>query len=289
MPQVPGSAFAVVGPWTVYTSPSGAASPITGIPYPGGVLAEGNYVDVTAADIADYQVLYGNKLYPGRYRFVRVSPNATTGNIAYGKPCGWGLGTSIANAIVAAAGSGYTIAATGAANGTVNITSSAAGGTAATASLVLVGGVITSVQVTYPGANMTSVPTFSLSELTGGTGGSVLAEQNNSPNFVSSIDASSVGLTPRGIWLTPITAAQITGFAWVWIQEAGIAPLLPTTASSVAAGSIAYVSATAAAVTVVATGSVTAPQLATEIGTTMDISNAGAISRVILDLSIQQG
>ena len=95
------------------------------------------------------------------------------------------------NAIVAAGGSGYVITvATGATSGTVSINSSAAGGTAATASITIVAGVLTTAQVTYRGANMTSVPTFTLSSvLSTGTGGSLVAQQHSSPNFASSFDS----------------------------------------------------------------------------------------------------
>lgn len=204
------------------------ADGLTGIPYLGGTLHEGDYVDLTADEAAQWNILYGANLYPGRYRFVRVSPNATYSNIKFGTPVGIGLGTSVAQVLVATAGSGYTITATGASSGTVAISSSAAGGTAATANLTIVGGVITSAQLTYPGANMTSVPTFTLSSvLSSGSAGVVLAEQVISPNFISSFDSSSAQLsTVRGVSLTTITAAQITAGAWIVIQEEGIAPIL---------------------------------------------------------------
>ena len=136
------------------------ASPITGTPYLGGALHEGDYVDLTAAEAAIWNVQYGNKLYPGRYRLVRVSVNATNTNFGFGYPVGYGLGTFVDNAIVAAAGSGYTITAGGASSGTVQSVPSAAGGTAAVVSLTLSGGALSAAQVTYAGASMTSVPTF---------------------------------------------------------------------------------------------------------------------------------
>ena len=67
MAQVPFQAL-YNGPYAVYTSPTGMASPITGIPYLGGVLHEGDYVDLTRPEAAIWNVQYGNKLYPGRYR-----------------------------------------------------------------------------------------------------------------------------------------------------------------------------------------------------------------------------
>ncbi len=118
MAQVPFQAL-YNGPFAVYTSPTGMASPITGTPYLGGALHEGDYVDLTRSEAAIWNVQYGNKLYPGRYRLVRVSVNATNTNFGFGYPVGYGLGTYIDNAIVAAAGSGYTITAGGASSGTV--------------------------------------------------------------------------------------------------------------------------------------------------------------------------
>ena len=286
MAQVPAQSY-YLGPFAVYTSDTGMTDPITGIPYLGGTLHEGDYVDLTKEEAAQWNVLYGSNLYPGRYRFVRVAPNATYSNIAFGKPVGFGLGTSVAQALVAAAGSGYTITATGASTGTVSISSSAAGGTAAVASLTISGGVLVSAQITYAGANMTSVPTFTLSSvLSGGSGGSLLAAQYVSPNLVSSFDSSSAQLsTVRGVALASITAAQITAGAWIVIQEEGIAPILVTTATNTAAG--CYAAATTG-------GAVTTTTAATAVpvgyfADTLDIATTSATCRGILRIPIQQG
>ena len=286
MAQVPFNAV-YLGPYAVYTSPTGMSSPITGTPYLGGNLHEGDYVDLTASEAAQWNVQYGNKLYPGRYRFVRVSPNATYSNFGFGYPVGYGLGTYIANAIVVAGGTGYVITATGLTTGTVSINSSTAGGTAATVSITLSGGVITTAQVTYAGANMTSVPTFTLSSvLSTGSGGSVVAQQHESPNFISSFDSSSGNLVDvRGIALTTLTAAQVSAAAWILIQELGDAPLYVTTATATASGSVAS-AATAAAVTT--TTSATAPTLG-YIGNTIDIAAATSLTRVRLCLPVVHG
>ena len=286
MAQVPFQAL-YNGPYAVYTSPTGMASPITGIPYLGGVLHEGDYVDLTRPEAAIWNVQYGNKLYPGRYRLVRVSPNATYSNFGFGYPVGYGLGTYVDNAIVAAGGSAYVITATGLTTGTVSINSSAAGGTAATASMTLSAGVITTAQVTYAGANMTSVPTFTLSTvLSTGSAGSLVAEQFSSPNFISSFDSSSAQLSDvRGIALTTLTAAQIAAGAFIVIQELGDAPLYVTTATATTIGSVAS-AATAAAVTT--TTSATAPTLGF-IGYTIDTVAAASLCRVRLRLPVVQG
>jgi hypothetical protein len=286
MPQVPFQALNL-GPYAVYTSPTGMSSPWTGIPYEGGNQHSDNYVDLSADEAAIWNVSFGNKLYPGRYRLVQVSPNAVYTNFGFGYPVGYGLGTFIDNAIVAAGGSGYVITATGATSGTVSINSSAAGGTAATVSLTIVAGVLTAAQVTFRGANMTSVPTFTLSSvLSTGTGGSLVAQQHSSPGFISSFDSTSQNLVDvRGIALTTLTAAQITAGAWIVIQELGDAPLYVTTATATASGSAAT-AATAAAVTT--TTSATAA-VGGFIGYTIDIAAATSLTRVRLRLPVVQG
>ena len=291
MAQVPFQAL-YNGPFAVYTSPTGMASPITGTPYLGGSLHEGDYVDLVASEAAIWNVQYGNKLYPGRYRLVRVSVNATNTNFGFGYPVGYGLGTFVDNAIVAAAGSGYTITAGGASSGTVSISSSAAGGTAAVVSLTLSGGALSAAQVTYAGASMTSVPTFTLSSvLTGGSLGSLVAEQYSSPNFISSFDSTSANLADvRGIALTTLTAAQILAGAWIVIQELGDAPVYVTTASGSAASGNIATAATAAAVTTNTNTGTSTPQYSLGyIGNTIDIPAATSLCRVRLRLPVVQG
>lgn len=286
MAQVPAQSF-YLGPFAIYTSPTGMSDPLTGIPYLGGTLHAGDYVDLTADEAAQWNVLYGANLYPGRYRFCAVSVNAVYSNIKFGTPVGFGLGTYVAQALVAAGGSGYVITATGATTGTVAITSSSGGGTAATANLTISGGVITGAQLTYPGANMTSVPTFTLSSvLSTGSAGSVVAAQYASPNFISSFDSSSAQLsTVRGVSLTTITSAQVTAGAWIVVQEEGIAPILVTTATNTAAG--CYCAATTG-------GAVTTTTAATAVpvgyfADTLDVATASATVRGILRIPVQQG
>jgi hypothetical protein len=289
MAQVPYTSL-YLGPFAVYTSPTGMQSPITNQTYLGGALHEGDYVDLQANEAAVWNIQFGVNLFPGRYRFVRLSPNAVAADVAFGIPVGYGLGTYVAKASVAAGGTGYTITATGASSGTVAISSSAAGGTAATANITLAAGVITSAQLTYAGANMTSVPTFTLtSVLSSGSGGSLLAEQFISPNFVSSLDGTSnVGgsiLIPRAVTVaTSVTAAQVTAGAWILIQELGIANVLVTTATAALPGNMAYVSAAGGQVT-----TNTAAFNVSTIGTVLDIPTSGAISRVNLTLPVVQG
>lgn len=289
MAQVPYTSF-YLGPLAVYNSPTGMVSNVTGIPYLGDTLHEGDYCDLSAAEAAEWNVLFGATLYPGRYRFVRLSVNATSANLGFGTPVGFGLGTTVAQAIVAAGGTGYTITATGASSGTVSISSSASGGTAvATATLTLSAGVITGAQITFPGAGFTSVPTFTLSSvLSGGSGGSVLARQTVNPNFISSFDSSCAELsTVRGVVLTPVTAAQISAGAWIVLQEQGIANVNVTAGTSIAAGG--YVAATTAA-TVTASAAATSRPIG-YFGDLLDLVGASVPqnARVSLNLAVQQG
>ena len=290
MAQVPFQAL-YNGPYAVYTSPTGMASGITGIPYLGGALHEGDYVDLQASEAAIWNVQYGNKLYPGRYRLVRVSTNATATNFGFGYPVGYGLGTYIDNAIVAAGSSGITITSGGASSGTVSINSSTSGGTAATASITIVSGVLTAAQVTYAGANFTSVPTFTLSTvLTGASGASLVAQIHESPNFISSFDSSSANLADvRGIALTTMTSAQVTAGAWIVIQELGDAPLYVTTATATASGSVATVATAVAVTTNTNTAATTAQYAGGYIGNTIDIAAATSLTRVRLRLPVVQG
>ena len=229
----------------------------------------------------------GSKLNAGRYRFVRVNPLSTYSTILYGYPVGWALPSSVGQ--VAIVGSGTV---TGGANGTYTVTSTATGtgAIAATASVTVVSAAITSAQLLTPGSNMSAVPTFALTEITGYTGGAgpLVAQMAYSSNVVGSFDvtASNDISSVRGITLIPsITAAQVAAGAWMVIQELGIAPVYVTTASATVKGSIAA-SATAGAVT---TSAIATPVALGYIGKTLDTAAAATVIRVILDLPDVQG
>jgi hypothetical protein len=279
MPQTPALSY-YLGPLAVYTSDTGMTDPITGIPYLGGTLHQGDYVDATLAEIAQWNVQFGAKLNTGRYRFVRVSSQATAANIKYGAPVGWARPSTVGQLQLAAAGSGATT------DGTYTITSTTSGGTAAVGLATVSGGVITAVQLTFPGANFTSVPTFGLTEITGLSAGSVLAQMAISPNVISSLDASAMNVTDvRGIALCSVTTAQVTANCWIVIQELGIAPLLVTTAAATASGSQAN-AVTAGVVTTTAAGTQTNVGY---IGQILDLAAAATIVRVDLALPVRQG
>lgn len=283
MAQVPYTSF-YLGPFAVYTSPTGMASGITGTPYLGGTLHAGDYCDLSAEEAAVWNTRFGSNLFPGRYRFVRFSSRATAANIGFGKPAGYALGQTVAQVVISNGGTSATT------DGTYTITSTTSGGTAATALATVSGGIITAVQLTFPGAGFTSVPTFGLTEIAGLTGGSVLAQMADGPNFISSFDAACAQFSSvRGVFLTTsaITAAQITAGAWGVIQENGIANVNVTAGTAIAAGG--YLAATTGAV-------VTASAAATSrpigyFGDTLDLTGGTLpmIVRAVLQLPIQQG
>ena len=287
MAQVPYTSF-YLGPFGVYTSPTGMQSPITNQPYLGGSLHEGDYCDLQANEAAVWNIKYGTSLNAGRYRLVHLSPLATPTYVKFGLPLGWGTPQSVGQVAITAAG-------TGSGSGTVTCSSTASGGIAATASVVVFAGVIVGVQLLTYGSGFTSVPTWGLTELTAAgitSNGTIASQMAVSPNFVSSLDATSIGTgaNVRGIALCQPTAAQILANSWIVIQELGDAPLYVTTASgSPASGNIAT-AATAAAVTTNTNTGTTTPQYALGyIGNTIDTPAATSLCRVRLRLPVVQG
>jgi hypothetical protein len=279
MPQVPFTSF-YLGPTAVYPTTSGLQDPITGAPQKGGNFQVGDYCDLSEADAQVWNAQYGTSLHQGRYRIVRLAAAATAANTGLGKPVGFGLGTQVAQVALSAAGSGYT-------NGTFTCVSTASGGTVkATAQVVVSGGAIISAVLLNPGSGFTSVPTFSLSELTGGTGGSILAQMVDSANFVCTFDAGAIQLSDvRGVFLGAVTSAQVTAGAYVIIQELGIAPVLVTTATNTAAG-CAAAATTGAAVTTTPAGTAIPVGF---FGYTLDLAAASTLVRVALRTPVMQG
>ncbi len=280
MAQVPYTSF-YQGPFAVYTSPTGMQSQITNTPYLGGSLHSGDYCDLQASEAANWNLQFGSKLFAGRYRLVRVSAGSTASTIKYGFPVGWGFPISLGLVAITAPG-------TGSGSGTVLCSSTAAGGTAATALVTVVSGVITAVQLVYPGINFTSVPTFALTEIsTAGitTSGTIAGQMDVSANLVGSFDTTgSVAISAvRGVALTTITSAQVTAGAWIVIQESGIAPVYVTTATSGTVGNYLW-SATAGAVT----SNTPAWYIAT-LGWAVDAVTATEIVRCELTLPMVQG
>ena len=168
MSQVPFTSF-YLGPVAVYTSPTGLQDPITGLSEKGGNFNVGDYCDVTEAEAQQWNAAYGTLLHQGRYRIVKLSTAATTGNTGLGKPLGWALGNTVAQVAISVAGSGAT------SDGTYTVTSTASGGSVkATAQVVVSGGIMISAKLLNPGFGFTSVPTFGLTEIAGLAGPALL-------------------------------------------------------------------------------------------------------------------
>lgn len=113
------------GPYAVYTSKTGLTDLRTGLPELGGGLNVGDFCDLTEDEANAWSSQYagqGAQLHRGRYRFVQIAAAATAANIKQGTPVGIATGTTVQQAVIANAGSGYTA-------GTYNVASSTSGGT----------------------------------------------------------------------------------------------------------------------------------------------------------------
>lgn len=265
------------GPLAVYPSSTGLVDSLTGAPQLGGDFLQGNYCDLTAADAKVWNQQYGSNFYPGRYRIVALSKNATAANVVKGKPCAIAQGTSVAEVVIATAGSGQTPG---------NYTAAASSGAATIAYTINSSGALSSVTVTNPGSAYApgAAPTFTIAA--GGTPGTVAVHMNVSENVVTSWDSSAISLTndPRGVFLGSVTAAQITAGAWIIIQELGIAEVLVTTAAAPAVGQ--QLTVTASGGTVVAA----APAFAASVlGKAIDLPAAASFTRCELALPVRQG
>lgn len=282
MPQVPFTSF-YLGPLAVYPTNTGLQDPITGAPQKGGNFFIGDYCDLSEADAQVWNSQYSPvvPLHQGRYRIVKIGTSSLTGYTGFGRPAGWSLGTTVQQVTLSATGFNYV-------PGTYTITSTTSGGTARATAQVVVGasGGIISATLLFGGSGFTSVPTFALTELTGGTGGSVLAQMLETANVVNTYDSSVLAIAqPRGVFLGTATAAQIAAGAYVVIQEAGIAPVLVTTATATASG--AYAAATVGGVVTTTTPATAFP--VGFLGATLDLAAVNTLVRVALELPIMQG
>src|ERR1700734_231681 len=184
MPKVPFTAF-FNGPLAVYTSPTAQLDPVTGGIYLGTDFIEGNYADVDNDDAQQWNSQYGTQLRGGRYRICRLATNANTGNLplisGQGVPVGWAAGTYVGGVVIANGGTGYT-------NGTYNVASTYNIGSQspAIASVTVSGGIIISASLVQGGGPFLATPTFGLTELTGGSSASLLAQLYQSSAYVSS-------------------------------------------------------------------------------------------------------
>jgi hypothetical protein len=278
MPKVPFTAW-LQGPAAIYASSTGQQDTRTGLPYLGTDFQVGYFADLSFDDAAVWNRLYTPPAPygPGRYRIVKIASDAVVADILPNQPVGWGLGSSVGS-LGFTAGSGYT-------NGTYNLTSSASGAqVAAVAQVVVSGGAIITAQLISGGSGFvtTSAPTFSLTALGAGSGGAVTAQLTASANVVTSLSSVAVSVTSlvRGIALCSPgpTQAQVTAGAYIIIQEAGIAPVLVTTATSTTQG------AQANGVSGGTVATVTPAYSALKLGWALTPPVAGQVSPVLLDL-----
>jgi hypothetical protein len=295
MPKVPFTAF-FQGPLAVYPSPTAQSDPVTGGIYLGTDFIEGNYADVSNEDAQQWNYQFGTQLKGGRYRICRLATNAIAANLpqvaGQGAIVGWAAGTFVGSATIANAGTGY-------ANGTFNVVSTNNIGSqaAAVAQVVVSGGIIISAGIIQGGGPFLIAPTFSLSELTGGSSASLIANLFQSSSFVTSFDSTSAGvgssgipvMAPRGITYAAPTAAQILAGSWIVVQESGIANPYIGTASANTLGQ--QVVATTPAAAGVAKGAATAQafvgtaqNLNVQIGFALAAPFAGATCPVLLTL-----
>ena len=282
MPQVPFTAF-YLGPLAVYPTATGLQDPITGASQKGGNFNLGDYCDLTEKDAQVWNSTYSPTLplHEGRYRIVKVNTNAVSGYTGFGRPAAWAQGSTVQQVTLSASGFNYT-------PGTYTCVSTTSGGTTKATAQVVVGssGGIISATLLNPGVGFTSVPTFGLTEVLGGTGGSVLAQMLESSNIVQGYDSSAIALAqPRGVFLASATSTQVTAGAYMIIQELGIAPVLVVTATNTAIG--AYAAATLGGIVTTTTASTSLP--VGYLCTTLDLAAANTLIRVALELPVFQG
>lgn len=208
-------------------SPTGITDVNTGQPIAAGGLNGGDYFDLTNDEAAAASYTTNGLCYAGRYRWVKVDSGATVANVKTGTIGYLRNGTTVKSAITTAVGSGQT-------NGTYQIAAniSSGGGSGAIISVTIAGGAIVgSPTVINGGFNYSSAPTFTVAA--GGTPGTVVAQLNTTPNFVTSAD--QVGVTAIGVrpvvFLNPVTPGN-----WGFIQELGTATVLNGAGGAITAG-----------------------------------------------------
>jgi len=204
-------------------SQSGQVDPITGFPYAGGGLNQGDYFDLTNDEAASVSYPTNGILYNGRYRYVQVDSGATAANVKTGTIGYIRSGSSVKTAITTAAGSGQT-------NGTfqINANVGSGGGTGAVLSITIAGGVIVgNPTVVSGGVGYVSAPTFTVAQ--GGTPGTIIAQLGISQNIVTSLDqalSSNAAAAAAGPIHPVVFLNAITPGNYGFVQESGTATVL---------------------------------------------------------------
>lgn len=201
-------------------SATGLVDPVTGQQYNTGGLDRGDYFDLTEQQANSLSVTTIGLCHSGRYRWVQVDSGATAANVKTGTVGYLRAGTFMQNVVILTAGSGQTTGTY-----TVNANVGSGGGSGASITVVIAGGVITTVAVLNGGAGYVSLPTFTIAA--GGTPGTVVAQLNTTMNTVTSADAAlgtnlgGVGAVRPVVFLNPVTPGNYT-----FIQELGVATVL---------------------------------------------------------------
>jgi hypothetical protein len=214
----------------LYPSSTGIVDPRTGVPYVGGGLYLGATSELTESEALSLTPSGSPLVYAGRYRFVAIDPAATAANLTFGKAVGWKPGGSVQNVSILTAGSGQTPG---------YYTAAGSSGIAIIGYVINGSGTLASAWVIQGGSYADgTIPTFTIDA--GGTPGTVVAQMNIQPNYITSMDQAFATTVPRGIYLGPEPAASdLANPAYAWIVEAGKAPVIGNASGSQgAAGAI---------------------------------------------------
>ena len=270
-------------------SQSGQTDPITGFPYAGGGLNQGDYFDLTSDEALSASYPATGILFQGRYRYVQVDSGATAANVKTGTIGFARSGSTVRSVITTNVGSGLT-------NGSYQIAATplSGGGSGAIISVTVAGNVIVgNPTVVNGGFGYVSAPSFSLTAL-GGSAATVVALLNGpSMNVVTSADlgigtasAANAGIGPIHpvVFLNAITPGNY-GF----VQELGTASIIAGTGNTQQAGQYAIAVNGASA-----NGTLAASSASYGIYTVGNIVDpvtsplAGTLVKVILDSSVVQ-
>ena len=219
---------------------SGQGDSVTGFPYAGGGLNQGDYFDLTNDEALGASYPTNGILYNGRYRYVQVDSGATAANVKTGTIGYIRSGNTLKSAVTITAGSGQT-------NGTftINANLGSGGGTGASISVTIAGGVIVgNPTVVSAGFGYVSAPTFTVAQ--GGTPGTVVGQLGISENVVTSADqalSSNLAAAAAGPIHPVVFLNSITPGNFGFVQESGVATVL--SAPSVAQTVNQYAQATA--------------------------------------------
>lgn len=257
-----------------FTSPTGITDMASGQPVAAGGLNLGDYFDATNAEAANASFGANGRLYAGRYRLVQVDSGATAANVKTGT-VGYmaaGGGSGAVRSVTFTPGTGATVGTY-----TIPATLGSGGGSGAVVQVTVgASGAVTAAVVLNGGFNYSSIPSFSLA-VTGGTG-TVAAQLDASPNFVTSADQTST----TGVPVRPVVFLNsITPGNFGFIQELGIATVLGSaTPGTAAVGNFVSPLAVGSGNGTVTSGTT---YTATTIGQAVDLPLTSATYKVILN------